>query len=134
MARARINQQRLILIVEKDAHTAYLLNYLLSREDYNVISTTDCEIAGRLLTRLPPADVIFLDVAFINDGQCLFLDILREMPGWQDTPILLLAEHNSMDNVNAGLEAGARDYIVQPFHHAELMSQIKRYSPKLSPA
>lgn len=134
MARARTNQQGLILIVEKDAHTAYLLDYLLSRENYHIISTTDCKIAGRVLTSLPPADVIFLDVTFINDGQCLFLDILREMPGWRNTPILLLAEHNTMEDVNAGLKAGARDYIVQPFHHAELMTQIKRYAVKFNHA
>lgn len=134
MSRARNNSQGTLLILEKDVHTAYLLDYLLSREGYNVISTTNCEIASRLLSKMPPASVIFLDVAFVSDGLCRFMETLRKMPGWRSTPVLLLAEHYTMEDVSSGLQAGADDYIVQPFNHAELLTQIKRYSLKLNHA
>ncbi|MGD8711383.1 MAG: response regulator [Thiohalophilus sp.] len=130
MGTVRPNHQGTLLILEKDAHTAYLLDYLLSREGYNVISATDCKTATRLLAKIPPASMIFLDVAFIEDGHCLFMDTLEGIPGWRDTPILLLAEHYTMEDVFCGLKAGANDYIVQPFNHAELLTQIKRYSLK----
>jgi len=133
MNRGRINHQGTLLIVEKDIHTAYLLDYLLSREGYNVVCTTDCEIATHLLTRMTGTNAIFLDVEFVSDEQCRFLDTLRQMPGWQSTPVLLLAEHYTMDDVNLGLQAGADDYIIQPFDHAELITQIQRYAPKLTP-
>ncbi|TDX99365.1 response regulator transcription factor [Thiohalophilus thiocyanatoxydans] len=131
MSRAQTNHQGTLLILEKDEHTAYLLDYLLSREGYSVISTTDCEIASQLLAKIPPTSMIFLDVAFCSDGQCRFMDTLRHIPAWRDTPVLLLAEHYTMEDVSNGLQAGANDYIVQPFHHAELLKQIKRYSLKL---
>ncbi|MDZ7803010.1 response regulator [Thiohalophilus sp.] len=131
MAKARIHRQGTLLILEKDVHTAYLLDYLLSREGYNVVSTTNCEIASRLLAKMPPAELIFLDVAYISDNQCRFMETLRKMPGWRSTPVLLLAEHYTMEHVSHGLQAGADDYIVQPFNHAELLTQIQRYSLKL---
>lgn len=130
MARTRIPPQGTLLVLEKDAHTAYLLDFLLSREGYNVISATDCATATQLLAKIPPASMIFLDVAFIEDGHCRFMETLEKIPGWCDTPILLLAEHYTMEDVFSGLQAGAEDYIVQPFNHAELLSQIKRYSLK----
>ncbi|MDZ7663640.1 response regulator transcription factor [Thiohalophilus sp.] len=134
MARAQTNHQGTLLILEKDAHTAYLLDYLLSREGYNVVCTTSCETASALLSRMPPASMIFLDVAFVSDGQCRFIDTLHRIPGWRDTPVLLLAEHYTMEDVSSGLQLGADDYIVQPFNHAELLGQIQRYSVKLCQA
>jgi len=134
MARAQTNHQGTLLILEKDAHTAYLLDYLLSREGYNVVCTTCCKTASALLGKMPPASMIFLDVAFVSDGQCRFIDTLQRIPGWRDTPILLLAEHYTMDGVTSGLCLGADDYIVQPFNHAELLGQIQRYSVKLRQA
>lgn len=129
-----MQRQGTLLVLEKDVHTAYLLDYLLSREGYNVVSTTNCEIASRLLAKMPPANVIFLDVGFVSDGHCRFMDTLRKIPGWRSTPVLLLAEHYAMDGVSHGLQAGADDFIVQPFNHAELLAQIKRYSLKLNRA
>ncbi|MDY6981434.1 MAG: response regulator, partial [Pseudomonadota bacterium] len=90
--------------------------------------------ASRLLAKMPPAELIFLDVAYVSDGQCQFMETLRNMPGWRSTPVLLLAEHYTMEHVSDGLQAGADDYIVQPFNHAELLTQIRRYSLKLNHA
>lgn len=134
MARAQTNHRETLLVLEKDAHTAYLLDFLLSREGYHVITTTCCETATALLGRMPPASMIFLDVEFIRDGQCRFLDTLHKIPGWRNTPVLLLAEHYTMEDVSSGLRLGADDYIVQPFNHTELLGQIQRYSMKLSQA
>ena len=52
---------------------------------------------------------------------------IRSMPGWHVTPVLLLAEHYAIKNVDMALEAGATDYIVQPFNPVELQFQIHRY-------
>lgn len=128
MASLRTNYSRTLLILEKDAHTAYLLDYLLSREGYYVVSATDCETASRLIAKMPPANMIFLDVTFVSDGHCWFIDTLRKIPGWNSTPVVLLAEHYTMDEVTSGLRAGADDYIVQPFDYAELLTQIRRYT------
>jgi len=117
-----------ILIIEKDAHTAYLLDYMLSREGYEVISTTSCESAGHLMRQMIAPAVIFLDMELTAINDYALLHTIRGMPGWQITPVLLLAEYYAMKDVDVALKAGATDYIVQPFNAAELQLHIQRYT------
>lgn len=134
MARACSDHQGSILIIEKDVHTAYLLDYMLRREGYHVVSTTNSEIARQLLPKMAPADVIFLDIAYACQDGCTLLSTIRRHSDWQHVPVLLLAEHYTMEDVGLALDAGATDYIVQPFNHAELLTQIKRHAVKMHQA
>ena len=122
------NNKNTILIIEKDAHTAYLLDYMLSREGYEVISTTSCESAGHMMRRMIAPSVIFLDMELSAANNFAFLKTIRGMPGWHITPVLLLAEYYAIKEVDLALEAGATDYIVQPFNPAELQFHILRHS------
>jgi DNA-binding response OmpR family regulator len=122
------NNKNTILIIEKDLHTAYLLDYMLSREGYEVISTTSCESAGHMMRQMLAPAVIFLDTELSTANDFAFLRTLRGMPGWQITPVLLLAEYYAIKEVDLALEAGATDYIVQPFNPVELQFQIQRHS------
>ncbi len=121
------NNKNTILIIEKDAHTAYLLDYMLKREGYEVISTTSCESAGHMMRQMTAPAVIFLDMELSAANNYAFLRTLRSIPGWHITPVLLLAEYYAIKDVDLALEAGANDYIVQPFNPAELQFQIQRH-------
>ncbi len=127
MAQTCKNGTNTILIIEKDAHTAYLLDYMLSREGYNVISTTNCESANHMMRQMIAPSVIFLDMELSCENDHAMLRRIRSMPGWHVTPVLLLAEHYAIKNVDMALEAGATDYIVQPFNPVELQFQIHRH-------
>ena len=128
MAELYKNGKNTILVIEKDAHTAYLLDYMLSREGYNVISTTSCESANHMMRQMIAPSVIFLDLELSSKNNYAMLRSIRGMPGWHITPVLLLAEHYTIKDVDLALEAGATDYIVQPFNPAELQFQIHRHS------
>ena len=127
MAQTYKNGKNTILIIEKDAHTAYLLDYMLSREGYNVISTTSCESANHMMRQMIAPSVIFLDMELSSMNDYAMLRSIRGTPGWHITPVLLLAEHYALKDVDMALEAGATDYIVQPFNPAELQFQIQRH-------
>jgi len=122
------NNKNTILIIEKDAHTAYLLDYMLSREGYEVISTTSCESAGHMMRQMIAPAVIFLDMELTAANDFTLLRTIRGMPGWQITPVLLLAEYYAIKDLDVALEAGATDYIVQPFNAAELQFHIQRHA------
>ena len=122
------NNKNTILVIEKDAHTAYLLDYMLSREGYEVISTTSCESACHMMRQMIAPSVIFLDTELSAANNFGLLRTLRGMPGWQITPVLLLTEYYAIKDVDLALEAGATDYIVQPFNPVELQFQILRHS------
>ena len=127
MAQTCKNGKKTILVIEKDAHTAYLLDYMLSREGYNVISTTSCESASHMMRQMIAPAVIFLDMELLSKNDYAMLHTIRSMPGWHITPVLLLAEQYAIKDVDMALEAGATDYIVQPFNPVELQFQIQRY-------
>ena len=122
------NNKNTILIIEKDHHTAYLLEYMLKREGYKVISTTSCASASHMMRQMTAPSVIFLDMELSAANNYAFLRTIRGMPGWHITPVLLLAEYYAIKDVDLALEAGATDYIVQPFNPAELQFQIQRHS------
>ena len=127
MAQTDKNAKNSILVIEKDAHTAYLLDYMLSREGYKVISTTSCESANHMMRQMIAPSVIFLDMELSSINDYAMLRTIRGMPGWHITPVLLLAEHYTIKDVDLALEAGATDYIMQPFNPVELQFQIHRH-------
>ncbi len=122
--------QKTLLVIEKDAHTAYLLNYMLSREGFEVITSVNCEATHTMIQDMTPAKAVFLDVSFLQQHACSIIHTIRNLSAWQNTPILLLAEQAEMDFVKSGLEAGATDFIIQPFNVAELLLQIERHAPQ----
>ncbi len=120
-----------ILVIERDPHTAGLLEYLLRREGYEVIAATDAAGAHRLLGTLEMPVAVFLDLELSKEDGFGLLQAIRHRPGWQGTPVLMLVEPHTLEEVSPALSAGADDYIVQPFHHAELLGQIHRYTINL---
>ena len=122
--------RKTLLVIEKDAHTAYLLNYMLSREGYEVITSESCTTTRDMLRDMTPALAVFLDVCFLQNHDCSLIRTIRELSAWRHTPILLLAQQEEMDFVKSGLDAGATDFIIQPFNAAELLTQIERHAPR----
>ncbi len=54
------------------------------------------------------------------------LDIIRTLRGeGRDLPILILTARGKWEEKVTGLEAGADDYLVKPFHMEELLARVK---------
>lgn len=68
-------------------------------------------------------DLILLDLG-LPDGDGL--DLVRSMRrSANSTPILILTARGSVDDRIAGLDAGADDYLVKPFHHKEFLARCR---------
>lgn len=124
----RKDPQPPLLVIEKDAHTAYLLNYMLTREGFEVITSVNCDATHAMIQNMTPAKAVFLDVNFLQQHDYSIIHTIRGLTAWRTTPILLLAEQAEMDVVKSGLDAGATDFIIQPFNAAELLMQIERHT------
>ena len=127
MAQVADHDQNRVLVIEKDAHTAYLLDYVLTREGFVVLSTNSCQSACIMMHTIPPPRVVFLDLHLSLEHDFSFLHRLRGMPGWQSTPVILLSENYAYHDIDPALQAGATDYIVLPFNPAELMVHMQRH-------
>lgn len=111
-----------ILIVEDDLSILRGLEEALTREHFNVISTTDGE-KGYLMGKRENVDLIILDLMLPKkNGQEVCAELRKE---GVSTPILMLtSKKQEMDKV-LGLELGADDYVTKPFSVRELLARVK---------
>lgn len=111
-----------ILIVEDDRKVARFLERALREEGYAVDVAYD-GAQGLSLARIHPYDLHLLDVMLPGrTGD----EITRELRGSGSTaPILLLTARDSTEDIVAGLDAGADDYLAKPFSLDEVLARIR---------
>jgi two-component system OmpR family response regulator len=111
-----------ILVVEDDASTARRIASALIDEGYEVIAAADAGAARDAIAAQEIQAIIF-DRLLGDD------DALGEIAAWRrsgvKTPILILSSLSGMGDRVEGLEAGADDYLVKPFHDEELAARLK---------
>lgn len=111
-----------VLIAEDESVLASQIKTVLSSEGFAVDIAPDGDKA-QSLGESEPYDMIILDIGLpMKDG----LTVLKK---WRnagvDTPVLLLTARNDWADRVDGLDAGADDYVVKPFHMAELSARVR---------
>lgn len=80
-----------ILVVDDEADTRLLLRDFLTEQGFVVHSAREGQHALHMLARMDPPDVILLDYKMpVMDGK-QFLSVLRTMPRFQGTPVVILS-------------------------------------------
>lgn len=114
-----------ILVADDDQLTARFLHSLLSEKGYDVAVADDGEQALELVGTHRP-DLILSDMVMpYVDG----MDLLRVLRGdvrLARIPIILLSLKDREEDIVAGLEGGADDYMVKPFNARELLARVRR--------
>lgn len=113
-----------ILLVEDNGDMRQYLKRLLSEEGYSVKFAPDGMAALDCVREKVP-DLILSDVMLPRMDGLSLVRQLREDRGLTDVPIVLLSARAGEDFRLEGLEAGADDYLIKPFHARELLSRIK---------
>jgi DNA-binding response OmpR family regulator len=110
-----------ILIVEDEQRISDFLDRGL-RAAGHVTSTAADGRTGLHLALGGDVDLVVLDLGLPDrDG----LDVLRELRGsGSDVPVIVLTARGGVRDTVAGLTTGATDYVVKPFHFAELEARV----------
>ena len=119
-----------VLIVDDEAQIIDLAELYLHNEGFNVRRATSGSEAIQSLRDDPP-DLVILDIMLPGmDGW----EITRQIRNESALPIIMLtARGDPIDRV-VGLELGADDYVVKPFHGRELVARVKAVLRRTSPA
>jgi two-component system phosphate regulon response regulator OmpR len=116
-----------ILVVDDDARIRHMLQRYFEHEGYKVTCVTNGREARSALSA-KPVDIVLLDLVLPDqDG----IDLAREIRSVSNVPIMMLTGREDVVDCVVGLEVGADDYVVKPFHlrevHARLKSILRRY-------
>ncbi len=110
-----------ILVVDDDQALAEMLGIVLRKEDLDV---AHCADGGRALAMFRDyrPDLVLLDVMLptING-----VEVCRQLRAESGVPIVMLTARTDSQDVVAGLEAGADDYVVKPFKPQELLARVR---------
>jgi DNA-binding response OmpR family regulator len=117
-----------LLVVEDEEDLAEGLRVGLARTGYAVDVAFDAAQAYDRLT-VNEYDLMLLDVN-LPDGNGF--DLCRSLragelptPGDNDPRVLMLTARGGLDDRVRGLDDGADDYLVKPFHLAELLARVR---------
>ena len=122
-----------ILVVDDDPNVQRQLTYTLKQEGYEVLVAADGAEGLRIWGVESPA-LILLDVMLPKlDGYQVAERIRADEGPSAHVPIIMLTAEREVEQKVRGLRAGADDYLIKPFHPAELVARIKSLLARFAP-
>jgi DNA-binding response OmpR family regulator len=115
-----------ILIVEDQEHIRELIRMSLETGEFELQEAEDGDSALRMAAQWAP-DLMLLDVMMPGSldglGVC---QRIKTDPARKRTRVVMLSARSQAADRQAGLKAGADDYLVKPFSPRELLQLVRR--------
>lgn len=110
-----------VLVIDDEPQIRRFLDISLRAQGY-LVELADSGDAGLAALATHGADIVVLDLGLPDrDGQ----DILRDLRGWSQVPVLVLTVRAGEAEKVSALDAGANDYVTKPFGIQELMARVR---------
>jgi DNA-binding response OmpR family regulator len=118
-----------IMVVEDDDVTRSFLSDNLRADSFGVVPASSAREAMNLL-QIKECDLLLLDVMLPDASGYELCKRLREADGLAqridpNLPVIMLTARSSEADRLRGFQRGADDYLVKPFHYAELVARIE---------
>src|SRR5436309_12465915 len=114
-----------VLIVDDIVSTLDNLQKLLSFEaDIQVVGTAVNGKEGVEQVKKVAPDIVLMDVNMpIMDGIQATETLAQEAP---NSPVIIMSVQGERDYLRRAMQAGAREFLIKPFSHDELVAAIRR--------
>ncbi|MFZ5764118.1 MAG: response regulator [Thermodesulfobacteriota bacterium] len=113
-----------ILIVEDDEDIQQLVSYNLIKAGFHVICADTGE-EGMDKLKVNAVDCVLLDLMLPGVSGIEVCRAIKKSEQLRVIPVLMLTAKGEEDDVVAGLEVGADDYVTKPFSPKVLIARIK---------
>ena len=110
------------IVIEDDIDIQQQIVTRLKSEGF-AVDSADSGDEGLYLMQEFPADVAIVDLGLPLMSGFEVINRIREQGN--NVPILILTARGRWQDKVEGLDAGADDYLVKPFHHEEMMARIR---------
>jgi len=112
-----------ILAVEDEESIRDMLCFSLEKEGHTVVAVPNVHSAKRILADTE-IDIALIDWMLPGGSGLELVRALRSDEKTRSLPVIMLTARADEDDVTAGLDAGADDYVTKPFSPRELNSRI----------
>ncbi len=110
-----------IMVVDDNTNTVKLMNAVLKRAGYNVVSAYDGKEALSLLDT-KHVDLILLDIMMPNMDGFELASLIRE--AGMNIPIIMITAKGTAVDKRRGFLSGTDDYMVKPIDEQEMLLRI----------
>ncbi len=114
-----------VLVAEDEITSMRLLETLLERWGYEVVSSTDGESAWAILQGLDAPTIAVLDWMMPELDGAEICRRLRQRENGEYVYVVMVSAKEERQDVIAGLQAGADDYLTKPFEQEELHARLR---------
>jgi two-component system response regulator AtoC len=112
-----------VLVVDDESLTLRTINRALSEEGFDVFVAIDGEKALEVFREEKP-DLVLVDIVLPGmTGIEVLREIKHESPA---TIVLMMSAYHVVERAVEAMKLGAYDYLVKPFHLADMVNTIKR--------
>ena len=118
-----------ILIAEDERDIRDLITFTLRFAGHEVIATSNGEEAFQKAQEVTP-DLIMMDVRMPRMTGYDACRQMKEIDALKSVPVVFLSAKGQDAEVQAGLEAGAVEYILKPFAPDELTARVTKILAK----
>lgn len=110
-----------ILVIEDDSGIRQVVRVLLESHGYRIVEA-DTAARAEIEARIHKPDLLLVDLGLPDaDG----LSVIRNVRSWSAVPILVLSARTQEEQKIAALDAGADDYVTEPFSAPELLARVR---------
>jgi two-component system KDP operon response regulator KdpE len=118
---AALSTQPLVLVADDEPRITKLVSIALQAEGFRVVTADGGEDALRKAEEVRP-DVVLLDLVMPDlDG----IEVMQQLRDLRPVPVILLTAKGATADKAKGLDLGADDYVVKPFHPDELAARVR---------
>lgn len=115
------------LVVDDDPINLEVLRNYMQLEGYEVELARDGREALAKLADGPDPDIVLLDVMMPGISGYEVCRCIRETYPATVLPVVILTAKNSVDDLRAGFNAGATDFLAKPFSREELSARVRSH-------
>ncbi len=118
--------KRPILIIEDNEQNLYMMNYLLTKKGFELVSAMTGLDGIELALKVLPA-AILLDIQLPGMDGYEVAGRLKSYPELKDIPIIAVTSYAMVGDREKILAAGATGYIEKPINPDTFIDEIKKY-------
>ncbi|MYM40775.1 MULTISPECIES: response regulator [Telluria group] len=114
-----------ILAVDDSSSLRQMVAFSLKAAGYQVVEAVDGQ-DGLDKAKQQTVDLVLTDQNMPRMDGLQLIKLLRELPAYQKTPILMLTTESSDEMKSKGRAAGANGWLVKPFDPQRLIEVVKK--------